>query len=413
MIFFYILVFAAPMPNHPLFEAPVAGLTVVKWLGIVACFCALLSAIARRGVPVFTKSLEARAFLVLVYIASLSWVMFPTKGTITFSPMSSYISFVLLFLVTPLLVDRWERLHNTLVASIAGVALASLYVIREFQSSGGTNLRPGYIAGDSNYFAASALLVLPISVYFARGKGSRWERGFCIASLAVILIAFTLASSRGGLLGLCVELAYMILRSGKSRGAAIMISLVLLPLFMLSPASPLTRMLHPAFGDELGKQIRVDFWREGMEIMQAHPLTGVGLGNFTAYSYSGSLGAKGMKGMACNTFLETTAELGFPGLLAYCAVLVGAFISAGKLRAEGKRRKQTRLFYTGEGIQAGVLGFATAALFVSAQYQKPFWIIVALTATIPTLPMKEARQLSRGSQQAAMTGAPNYASTKA
>ena len=25
MIFFYILVFAAPMPNHPLFEAQVAG----------------------------------------------------------------------------------------------------------------------------------------------------------------------------------------------------------------------------------------------------------------------------------------------------------------------------------------------------------------------------------------------------
>ncbi|MFZ0745163.1 MAG: hypothetical protein WAM85_12210 [Terracidiphilus sp.] len=117
--------------------------------------------------------------------------------------------------------------------------------------------------------------------------------------------------------------------------------------------------------------------------------------------------------MACNTFLETTAELGFPGLLAYCAVLVGMFISAGKLRAEGTRHEQIRLLYAGEGMQAGVLGFATAAMFVSAQYQKPFWIIVALTATVPTLLMGQARQLGHGRQQANVNEAPNYASTKA
>ncbi|MFZ0745162.1 MAG: O-antigen ligase family protein [Terracidiphilus sp.] len=274
------------MANHPLFEAPVAGLTVEKWLGIASCIYAYLFATTCRISPPFTKSLEARAFLVLVCIASISSVMFPQRGTITFSPMSSYMSFVLLFFVTIIVVNTWDRLHNVLLASIAGVACASLYVIREFQRSGGTDLRPGYIAGDSNYFAASVVLVLPIALYFAKGKGPRWERSFCIASLVVILIAFTLASSRGALVGLCVEMAYMIVRSGKSRAAAIMTVLALLPLFLLSPASPLTRMLHPSFGDELGKQVRVDFWRQGLEIMQTRPLTGIGLGNFTAYSHT-------------------------------------------------------------------------------------------------------------------------------
>jgi O-antigen ligase len=248
-----------------------------------------------------------------------------------------------------------------------------------------------------------------MAMYCARARGPKWERAFSLLSLFVILVAFTLASSRGGLVGLGAEVAYVILcSSGKPRRAMIAIMVVLLPLMILSPASPLTRMLHPSFGDELGKQIRLEFWKEGVQIMQSRPLTGIGIGNFTSYSYAGSFGAKGMKGMACNTFLETTAELGFPGLFAYCAVLIGAFLSAGRLGAEGKRTKQAQLLHDGEAMQAGVLGFATSALFVSAQYQKPFWIIVALTATIPMLLMQQARQLRRVRQRTAVSGAARY-----
>jgi len=413
MIFFYMLVFAAPMPNHPLFEAPLAGLTVMKWLGIVCCINALFSAIKRRRLPDFTNSLEARAFLVLIGIAGLSAVTLGGKGNITFSPMSSYFSFLLLFFATITLVNSFERLHKALLAAIAGSAFASVYVIREFQLSGGTNLRPGYVAGDSNYFAACCVLVMPIAVYFAREKSSPWERRFCVVSLVIIFIAFTLASSRGGLVGLCVAILYMALRSGRSRRTAIVATLVLLPLFVFSPASPLSRMLHPDFGDELGAQIRLDFWREGLEMVKNHPITGVGLGNFTAYSYAGTFGAKGMKGMACNTFLEITAELGFTGLLAYCAILGGALMSAGKVRAEGKKHKQTQLLYAGEGMQAGLLGFIAASMFLSAEYQKPFWVFVALSATVSSLLMQRARQQNGRRKQTAAYGVRNYVATKA
>lgn len=392
MIFLYILVFAAPMPNHALFEAEVAGLTVVKWIGVACCFSALLQMWKSRRAPGFVSSIEARAFLVLFCIAALSSVTLGKTNEITFRPMASYVSFILLFFVTIALVNSYERLHTTLLAAIAGEALTSLYVIREFQASGGTNLRPGYIAGDSNYFATSALLVIPFAMYFAWRSTSRSERWFCAISLLLILIAFTLASSRGGLVGLCVEIAYLILRSGKSRKAAIVAVLILLPLLLFSPASPLSRFLHPDYADKVGIQIRWDFWKVGLKMIQNHPLTGIGLGNFTEYSNMFIFGVGRRQGIACNTFLELGAELGFLGVLAYCMILWGALRSAGKLRAEGRKCKNMSVLYTGEAMQAGLLGFIPGALFVSAEYQKPFWVIIALAAAVPTLLKQQSRK---------------------
>ena len=392
MIFFYILVFAAPMPNQPLFEAQVAGFTVVKLVGIACCFSAVLQMWKSRKAPAFVSSIEARAFLVLFCTAALSSMTLGNTSGITFRPMASYVSFVLLFFVAIVLVNSYERLHTTLLAAVAGEALTSLYVIREFQASNGTNLRPGYIAGDSNYFATSAVLVIPFAMYFAWRSTSRRERWFCAISLLFILIAFTLASSRGGLTGLCVDIAYLILRSGKSRKAATIVSLILLPLLLFSPASPLSRMLHPDYADKVGVRIRWDFWKAALEIIQNHPLTGIGLGNFTAYSNMFIFGVGRRQGVACNTFLELAAELGFLGVLAYCIIIVGALRSAGKLRAEGIKCKNMSALYTGEAIQAGLLGFIPGAMFVSAEYQKPFWVIVALAAAVPTLLKQQSRK---------------------
>lgn len=413
MIFFYILVLTSPMPNHPLFEAPFAGLTVVKWLGIICCAYAFLRSFTSPRVSAFVKSWQARFFLVLFGIVTLSFFTLSKTAGLTFSPMLTYVSYLLLFLTTISVVDTYQRLHRTLLAAIAGAALASLYVIREFQVSGGTDLRPGYVTGDSNYFAICTVLVIPIALYFTKMKASRLQRWFCGVSLVLMLLAFTVASSRGGLVGLLVVVIYMIVRSGVSRRAAILTAALLLPMLVFSPASPLSRMLHPSYGDFLGAQIRRDFWRAGLDMIHNHAVTGIGLGNFTAQSFATAPGAEEKHGMACNTFLEIAAELGIPGFLAYCGVLGAALSSAGKLRSEGKRRDDTLLVYAGEAMQAGLLGFSAAAMFVSAEYQKPFWVIVALTATVPALLTRHSPQESSGYSRLVMPRERSYATTKA
>src|SRR5437660_275938 len=320
MIVFYILVLVSAMPNHPLFEAPFAGLTVVKWLGIICCGYALFRLGSCRRPPAFLKGWEIRSFLVLLGLATVSFCTFGKADGLTFNPIFMYFNYLPLFFTAICVVNTFKRLQNTLLAAIAGASLASLYVIREFQASGGTNLRPGYIEGDANYFATCTLLVIPMAVYFVKMKGSRLRRWLCVAALVIMLVAFTLASSRGGLVGLCVAVLYMILCSGESRRVAIVVTLLLVPLLVLSPASPLQRMLHPNYGDYVGAQIRREFWEVGLDMIHQNPLTGIGLGNFTAKSVSKAV--QEFHGIACNTVLEIAGELGIPGSRAYCAVLV-------------------------------------------------------------------------------------------
>lgn len=389
MILYYILVVLSPMPNHPLFEMSFVGLSVVKWLGLMCCGYAVVGLMQRKRMPAFFKAWEFRWFLVLLALSTVSYFTLSNPEGLSFSPIAMYFNYLLLLVTTIAVVNNFDRLRYALLASIAGAAIASLYVIREFQASG--NMRPGYIAGDSNYFATCTVLVIPMAVYFTKMKGPQWQRWFCVMSLLVMVIAFTLASSRGGLIGLIAAMVYMILRSGRSRKSVIALTALVLPLLLLAPSSPLARMLHPSYGDYLGSQIRHDFWIVGLNMIRKHWLTGIGLGNFTAYSYTITQGVEGRHGMACNTFLELAAELGIPGLIAYCAILVGSLTSAGRLRAEGTKRKDAFLHYAGQAMQAGLVGFAAAAVFVSAEYQKPFWMMVALTATVPTLLRQKAK----------------------
>jgi O-antigen ligase len=396
MILYYILIVMSPMPNHPVFEMSFAGLSIVKWLGLTCCGYAIVRLMQRKRMPALFKPWEFRSFVLLFALATVSFFALSRPEGLSFSPMAMYFNYLLLFVTTIAVVNNFERLRYSLLAAIAGAAIASLYVIREFQAS--NNMRPGYIAGDSNYFATCTVLVIPIAVYFSMMKGPQWQRWLCIMSLLLMVVAFTLASSRGGLMGLIVAMGYMIVRSGRSRKLAIALTALVLPLLLLAPSSPLARMLHPSYGDYLGSQIRHDFWIVGLDMIRKHWVTGIGLGNFTAYSYTITQGVEGRHGMACNTFLEVAAELGIPGLIAYCAVLIGSFASAGKLRAEGNRRKDAFLHYAGQAMQAGLLGFAAAAVFVSAEYQKPFWMMVALTATVPTLLRQKAKVKTRSAE---------------
>jgi hypothetical protein len=42
-------------------------------------------------------------------------------------------------------------------------------------------------------------------------------------------------------------------------------------------------------------------------------------------------------------------------------------------------------FAVTSGMQTGLLGFCVASLFLSAEYQKTFWILIFLSASVPPL----------------------------
>src|SRR5260370_216911 len=130
-------------------------------------------------------------------------------------PLLACPSFALVFFVTMVVVDSLKRLRMVLAVAVGSVAFASLYVVREWQVYHNvfSEFRPGAVTGDSNYFVLSAVICMPVAFYLMVEQKSTGWRVFWAGSLAVTLVATTLASSRGGFLGTVAAFLYLVMRS--------------------------------------------------------------------------------------------------------------------------------------------------------------------------------------------------------
>jgi len=121
-----------------------------------------------------------------------------------------------------------------------------------------------------------------------------------------------------------------------------------------------------------------------------HPLTGVGAGNFGLLT----AGREDFV-VAHNTYIEMAAELGFPGLFAFVAVLGTTFLSARRIRRYAEHSGLRFIAQMSQGIQAGLIGYAVSAFFVSVQWQKFLWLLVFLSISLDAVARHEAKKATR------------------
>lgn len=177
--------------------------------------------------------------------------------------------------------------------------------------------------GDGNLLRASAFfpdphiasffwgMTLPLALVFTQSSTHRAKLYFIIASI-FIFIADILTFSRGGylalLLALAVSLAIFPSLIFKKYIPALFFCFLLLLAFFFIPnpiASRLLSSLDPADHSTSG---RLAIWNEALDIIAKHPVTGVGLGN---YSNTVKPSAEYREPRyAHNIFLDISAETG-------------------------------------------------------------------------------------------------------
>jgi len=165
MILFYMLIISLPLVDHPQFGYAIYGITVEKFLGVGCFFLALCHLPSRKTFPQFMATGQARAFIMFAVMAVTSYGLMVTP--FDWHEMVGVIFVeVVFFIATSIFIDSRQRLENSLLALVASIGLASLYLIREWTGAApvyGVGYRPGSVAGDPNVFSASAVTVLPIS----------------------------------------------------------------------------------------------------------------------------------------------------------------------------------------------------------------------------------------------------------
>src|SRR6266446_603718 len=282
MIVFYFLVGIMPLSEHHIWGRLVGEFTVFKYIGGACVIYSVVHLVARRSAPPYFCTWQARLFIIFCLMATESFFFKGLPGEFQFSILLSYVSFILLFFITVTVVDSLSRLRWVMLVAIGSVAFASLYMIREWQNYHTlyADFRPGWVVGDPNYFTISALLTLPLAFHLMLGSRRPWERVFCAGCFLVTVLAVTLGASRGGFLGLVVAFLFVVWHSRARLRNLVVAGGLVLPLCLLLPVSPLGRLLHPSGSDKGAEDARTVVWQAGLRMIEAHPITGIGLGNF-------------------------------------------------------------------------------------------------------------------------------------
>ena len=226
--------------------------------------------------------------------------------------------------VSQALLGYWQWVQVT------GSHSASAASLRVF----GTFGQPNPFAGYLNF----ALLLAVALVLFGKETYERWIAG---AAAAIIGFAAILADSRGAELGLAVAIIVLLIvawRREKLAAAAVVIGLPLLAVAWFAHIIPahlrqdlLQQVtLGPVNNANFSIQERLAHWVAGLRMFRAHPILGVGAGNYSvAYPrYQVSPDWFEALGHAHNYYINAAAETGILGLLAILA-LVGTALLAG------------------------------------------------------------------------------------
>lgn len=401
IVFFYFLILLLPLTTHPLWTRSMAGMTPIKALGLMIAAYAAAYVFMRKERLQLLGTWQARLYVFLCVLGTISLTIKGEDSGLIMNMVQIYVSIALLYFATVVLVDSLPRLRSVLLCMIASMSIASLYVLREWQVYHNVyaGLRPGGVSGDCNYFAASALITVPMSYYFWRHSARTWISILCLSSLGLSLLAMMLGASRGGFLGLLVGLLMVIWRSKTRIRNFVLISLTVGPPVFLLPSSPLQRLLHPDYADNLGADIRIVLWRAGFRMIKEHPLFGIGLGNFMrmsgvyqdASAFYGTATSR-VQGLACNAFLELAAELGIIGMLVFVGILVATYLSLERVRRQSAGGKPNLLNITADSLQVALVSFSVSLAFLSGEYLKPFWLLVFLSMCLPTLLAQQRRK---------------------
>lgn len=371
--------------------------TVVKLLGIIGLVWAAWEVMSNPG-RLRLDSLTLKAFGLY-----LTWIVFITIASGAGFIKLVSLTAILLFLPVVLVFVRTEKdLWTVMMAAAVVWVLVFAYGYRQMGRFGG---RFGVGLDDPNYVALALVLLAPLPFVLARSAATRSRRLLWIAGFGVLLLSLILTGSRGGALGLAV--AVVLLTFGMGRRPVVTLAgivALVLTLMLVVPNSLGTRLLASldpeaatSTSATISERDRRALLQAGLNMIRANPVFGVGLGNFKDVVQR--YGEVRMPKIAHNTYVHLAAELGVPGLLFFGLIPLATFVSLSRsarlARAVGNRPLQDLAI----ALRAGLAGYMVAAFFLSAQYEKFFWLVIFSGVCLELIVRRQAFAAREGEKE--------------
>ncbi len=397
MIVYYIFLFLLPFQEHPklgaqLFHVGPFAITPIKLAGIPLVAAALLLSRPRDAAP----RPGARIFLLFASFAlfpligtSLSSLSFPSNDA------SMLLSSGILIFATNLMISTQRRLQTTIRVIVLVETFGSMWLYKQYYVM---HLgRPMGPSADPNYEALSLVMAVPLAIWLTRyGERDLWKWAGWICT-PILAFGVFVTQSRGGVLALLVMAALAWMNSRHKIRLVAGFAVALAFMLAIGPGQTIKRFQQIRFqgeaetGSELSTRTRVELARAGIRMMEAHPVFGIGLGQFKAvefdYNPSQTSGESNTH-IAHNTYIQLGAEGGIPTLALYLIILGVTLAMCRSVR---------KLAGVPEGIaalalslQIGLFGIMVAQFFITAQYIKEVWLFISLAPNLYAISLPAA-----------------------
>jgi O-antigen ligase len=368
------------------------GVLVLAWLLVV-----------RRDpkTPLLARRLPVLAYSTLLLLcwtlASMLWATDPTAARLTGLRFAQGV--VLIFVVFSAVRER-RHLKWIVYAFLWGAALSAIVGLAGVTQPDTTDIyASGRLTGgigDPNELAAVLIPALAFALFLLMVETRALLRWLLLAASFICAIALFRTESRGGLIGLAAMLLASLVLSGPVRARVMTMVLAIsgfaLAYFtLIAPPQALARVTALSAGGGTG---RSDLWAVALDVFRAHPLFGIGAGNFPLIEPSYAFHNRNLPRfdlvvdtpkVVHNTYLNVLVELGVVGFILFALVIVGAFAAAFRAVRLNAQTGEWEMEVLARGIIIGAIGMLAAFVFFSAQYEKQLPLLTALLASLLTI----------------------------
>ena len=396
-------------------------LSVAKVLGFLTAVAWLLHHLIQKKKIIFTRSMWFG--LGFVAISLLSVLVAPDKKWALIDVSKLFIDYTLFFLLINL-ISTIKQLKGFVLLLVLTAFIASTAAIVQvkfpiFQMSGadsvikfgheeggikdpqelksGSFVRPTGTLGHPNWLSLFLVTLLPLTLYGISSPDFKKFKYFCLLVLVCQLVALILTHDRMAFLGIVfvfgLALWFRLILVTPLLIVSICLALFIAPFYV--PATYLERVFSiDNYKKSSSISSRWGLLKAGLGMFIDHPLTGVGAGNFGTVllnEYPDSEAARTVYHLrefsnstisdhsqaAHNMYVEVASETGIFGLIVYMVFIFGAARNMYLLHYHrGGLQELKKLPIT---FMISILAFAFIGLFLHAQLQKVWWIVIGLS----------------------------------
>jgi O-antigen ligase len=266
------------------------------------------------------------------------------------------------------------------------------YALRQLLRFGG---RLGVGLYEPNYFALALVLLMPLAIVSARQRETAIQQACWFAGVGILFASLILTSSRGGFLGFLIGMGLLCFKSTRRPFLVTSVATVGLLLFVFVVPTDLGQRLQASFDTDVqdtgvaaSTEAHLDLFKAGWGMISANPVFGVGLGQFQEQSsvYYDVAHPR----IAHNTYIQIAAESGIPALIAFLLFIGLILHSLSHIATMAGAQGRLHIRQWAVALQAGLVGYLVSAFFLSAQFEKFFWLIVFLSIAMERILVAEA-----------------------